>query len=350
MTALRVALIGCGDISTQHLQAITANPDAELIAVCDVDQERLTMTARRLDCAGHTDFERMLDMERPDLVHICTPHHLHAQMAMAALRRDVHVLLEKPVATTVADGEAVARAALDGAAMVGVCYQNRYNNTSQALRDLIDGGTLGRLRGGRASVNWFRDNEYYCRRPWRGSWETGGGGVLINQSTHTLDLLQWFLGEVTEIRGQAARLALADPVEVEDTAAIQLRHAGGAVSIFNASNGYADDAPVMLELLADNATVRLEGDLVVSFVDGTSKVVNEVAAGTGAKAYWGRSHALLIDDFYRHVQRGQPFWIDAAEALKTLRIVTGVYRQSGFPVQENVAHPNQDGELDRALQ
>jgi UDP-N-acetyl-2-amino-2-deoxyglucuronate dehydrogenase len=350
VTALRVALAGCGDISSQHLDAITTNPAAELIAVCDIDEDRVTATAKRLARPAYSDFEQMLTVERPDVVHICTPHHLHASMAIVALRHNVNVLLEKPVATSVADGEAVARAAQASPAMVGVCYQNRYNNTSKALRDLIDGGALGRLHGGRASVTWFRDNEYYRRRPWRGTWSGGGGGVLINQSIHTLDLLQWFLGDVTDVRGQAARLALADPVEVEDTASIQMRHRGGAGSIFYASNGYVDNAPVMLELLTDNATVRLDNDLVVTYHDGTVTVVSEEVTASGAKAYWGLSHSTLIDDFYRHVRERRPFWIDAAEALKTLRIVTSVYRQSGLPVDPVAALPQAEDDLDRALQ
>ncbi len=339
MTALRVALAGCGDISAQHLDAITANPAAHLIAVCDIDQDRAETTGELLNCPAYRDFEQMLAAERPDVVHICTPHHLHASMAIVALRRDVNVLLEKPVAISMADGEAVALAAQASAAMLGVCYQNRYNKTSKALRDLIDGGALGRLQGGRASVTWSRDNGYFSRRPWRGTWAGGGGGVLINQSIHTLDLLQWFLGEVTDVRGQAARLALAEPVEVEDTASIQLRHQSGAASIFYASNGYVDNAPIMLELLTDNATVRLNGDLVITYHDGTVTMVSEEATVSGPRAYWGLSHATLIDDFYRHVQERRPFWIDATEALKTLSIVTSVYRQSGLTMDTGVALP-----------
>ncbi|MET3805620.1 putative dehydrogenase [Nakamurella sp. UYEF19] len=328
---LRVALAGCGVISVQHLEAITAAPGAELVAVCDTDPERARTTALQHRCREYGDFEQMLDVERPDVVHVCTPHFRHAPMAIAALGRNVNVLLEKPLATTVADGEAVARAARTSPAILGVCYQNRYNNTARAMRDLIDGGTLGRPRGGRATVNWFRDNGYYSRSPWRGTWARGGGGVLINQSIHTLDLLQWFLGDVVEIRGRADRLALDDPVEVEDTANIVLRHHGGVGSIFHATNAYVDDASVMVEVLTEHARVRLEKDLIVTSVDGTTRVIPEEGTATGAKAYWGLSHALLIEDFYRHVEQRRPFWIDAEEALKTLRIVTSVYRQSDCP-------------------
>lgn len=270
----------------------------------------------------------MLTSARPDVVHICTPHYLYAPMAITALAADVHVLMEKPLATTVSDGEAVVRAARSSQASIGVCFQNRYNDTSEALRKLIDGARLGRIFGGRAAVTWFRDEGYYRRRPWRGTWAQGGGGVLINQAIHTLDLLQWYLGEVEAVRGRAVRLSLPDSVQVEDTAALQLRHTGGARSIFYASNGYVGDAPVSLELMAEGGTARLDTDLTVSYADGSTEVTAAAQLGSGENAHWGTSHGLLIDDFYRHVRTRRPFWIDPTEALKTLRIITDVYAQS----------------------
>ena len=326
--ALRVAVVGCGDISSVHFDAILANPDVRLVAVCDIDAELAADTGHRLGAAAHTDLTAMLAEIRPDVVHICTPHHLHAMMAVECLGRGIHVLLEKPLATTVDDGEAIIRAAAHSTASIGVCFQNRYNATSRALRTLLDGGTLGAVIGGRGSVTWFRNADYYRRRPWRGTWAGGGGGVLLNQAIHTLDLLQFYLGDVADVRGQASRLSLPDPVEVEDTACIQLRHTGGAGSIFYASNGYLDNAPVSLEILTAEATLRLDTDLTVTYLDGTVEVIAEPQVGSGEKAYWGISHGLLIEDFYRQVRAGQPFWIDAREAMKTLRIITAVYAQS----------------------
>jgi UDP-N-acetyl-2-amino-2-deoxyglucuronate dehydrogenase len=336
--ALRVAVVGCGDISSVHFDAILANRDVQLVAVCDIDAALATVTGRRLGAAVYTDLTTMLTSVRPDVVHICTPHHLHARMAIDCLERGIHVLLEKPLATTVADGEAILRAAARSTAIIGVCFQNRYNATSRALRALLDGGTLGAVVGGRGSVTWFRSADYYRRRPWRGTWAAGGGGVLLNQAIHTLDLLQWYLGDVEDVRGQASRLSLPDPVEVEDTACLQLRHNSGAGSIFYASNGYLDNAPVSLEILTEQATLRLDTDLAVTYLDGTVEVTAEPRVGSGEKAYWGVSHGLLIDDFYRQVRAGQPFWIDAREALKTLRIITAVYEQSPllFPVGQEV--------------
>jgi UDP-N-acetyl-2-amino-2-deoxyglucuronate dehydrogenase len=328
---LRVAIVGCGDIAEIHLDAVLADADVEVMGVCDVDPGRRAAAAERADCPGFTDLTSLLDASTPDVVHVCTPHHLHAQMATECLRRNVSVLLEKPVAHTLADGERLAIAAEDSAAVLGVCFQNRYNDTVRALRDLLDGGSLGKLLGGRASVSWFRDAAYYQRRDWRGRWATAGGGVLMNQAIHTLDLLQWFLGPVTDVHGVAATLALCGVVEVEDTAAVRLRHRtpdGDITSVFHATNGDVENAPVSVEIVTERAHVRLDTDLTVTHDDGRVDVVRPSAQITGAKAYWGASHGLLIEDFYRHVRAGKPFWIDADAGLETLRIIDAVYEQS----------------------
>ena len=224
---LRVGLIGCGSIASQHLDAIDANPDAVLVAVADTDEDAAAAVVADRGVPGYPDLTRMLDAEQPDVVHICTPHHLHAPMAIECLRRGVHVLLEKPVARRSRTVKPWCGPPGASTATIGVCFQNRFNPTILAIRDLLEGGTLGDLVGGRAAVTWFRDESYYASRPWRGRWAESGGGVLINQAIHTLDLLQWFLGDVTAVRGVAARVALSDTIEVEDTAALQLGHAGG---------------------------------------------------------------------------------------------------------------------------
>ena len=213
-------------------------------------------------------------------------------------------------------------------ATIGVCFQNRFNPTIRAIRDLLEGGVLGDLVGGRAAVTWFRDESYYESRPWRGRWAESGGGVLINQAIHTLDLLQWFLGDVTTVRGVATRAALSDSIEVEDTAVLQLGHAGGQRSLFHASNGYVANAPVTLDLVAERGVVRLDTDVRVEHTEGRVDTIRETRVGHGEKAYWGASHRDLIDDFYRHVRAGTPFSIGPAEALKSLKIITAVYGQS----------------------
>ena len=336
MTPLRVAVVGCGDIATVHLDAIldaATGPDGgvELVGVCDVDEGRRAEAAARGNCPAFPDLTAMLDAVAPDVVHVCTPHHRHADLATQCLARDVSVLLEKPVAHTLDEGERLAIVAEDSTAVLGVCFQNRYNDTARLLRDVLDEGVLGRILGARASVTWFRDAAYYTRRDWRGRWATAGGGVLMNQAIHTLDLLQWYLGPVTDVRGTVATLALPDVIEVEDTAALRMQHrtaAGDIVgSVFYATNGHVENAPATVEIITERARLRLDTELTITHDDGRVETFHPATVASGERAYWGASHGLLIDDFHRHVRAGKRFWIDAPAALESLRVIQAAYDQ-----------------------
>ena len=162
--------------------------------------------------------------------------------------------------------------------------------------------------------------------------------MLINQAIHTLDLLQWFLGDVTGVRGAASTLWLGNVIEVEDTASMALTHVGGRHSIFYATNCHVENSPVTIEILTESATLLLDRDLLVWHPDGRREVLAERPVVAGEKAYWGASHALLIDDYYRQVGVGLPFWIDAREAAKSLNILTAVYDQSRLAGREELAH------------
>ena len=326
--ALTAAVIGCGDVSSVHFAAITANPGVELIAVCDVDPGRLNDAVATHSSRGYSDYLQLLDVESPDVVHICTPHHLHADMAVACLQRNVNVLLEKPLATTVSDGRRLIEASDRSDAQIGVCFQNRYNATARSLRAVLDAHAYGPVLGARASVTWHRDEEYYRRRDWRGRWDTAGGGVLINQAIHTLDLLLWCLGDVRDVRGRTSTLFLTDVIEVDDTATIQLTHRSGARSVFYATNGYVENAPITIEIRTERAILRLDSDLTLIGPAGHRTIIAEQHRIPGTNSHWGVSHGPLIDDFYRHARSGEPFWIDAREASKTLDIISAVYDQS----------------------
>ena len=216
---ITTAVVGIGDISAVHLAAIAGNPRVRLVGVCDVDPERAAQASERLGVPGFTDHQSLFDALHPQVVHVTTPHHQHVPVALDAIEAGVHVLTEKPVGHTVAEAEELAERARTASVKVGLVLQNRYNPTSVAVRDALASGVLGPIAGGRASVWWSRPAPYYAAAPWRGRWSEGGGGALINQAIHTLDLLLWFLGDPVTVRGKAANLA-ADTIEVEDNATI----------------------------------------------------------------------------------------------------------------------------------
>jgi UDP-N-acetyl-2-amino-2-deoxyglucuronate dehydrogenase len=333
----KAAIIGCGDVSIVHFEALAGMDDAELVAVCETDPERRAAAQRAHGVPGFEDYRDMLEADAPDVVHITTPHHEHAAIAIECLRRGVNVVLEKPLAHTLTEGEKLLAAAADSPARIGLCFQNRYNAPVQEMRRLLDSGELGKVLGASATVMWHRHTDYYLSRPWRGSWGGGGGGLMMNQAIHTVDLLQWLVGDVVSLSGSASTRALAEAIEVEDTAEFVALHGNGARSVFYATLANTVNAPVTLDISTENAVLSLRGDLTVTYDDGRIDVVRERTIDSGGRSYWGVSHALLIADFYAGLAKPGPFWIDAAEGAKSLRIVKELYRQSYPGSEEKVS-------------
>ena len=326
---VRAAVIGCGDVSVVHLEAIQRIDGSELVAVCDIDPSVARGVAERYGVPGFTDPVAMMEAVRPDVVQLSTPHDQHVDPAIACLEAGAAVLSEKPVAATVAEAERLVRwSAEHPDATVGVCFQNRYNATSQAARKLLASGELGAVLGAFASVAWHRSPAYYEKRPWRGQRIHAGGGSLINQAIHTIDLLQWLLGDVTAVGGRAGTYLLGDVIEVEDSAQLILDHSGGARSVLFATNTAPLDFPVSIEIATEQAQLLIRGDLTITYADGGVDVVPERRAESGGRSYWGVSHELLIADFHTHAAAGKPFWIDAGEAVKSLAIIEQVYALS----------------------
>jgi predicted dehydrogenase len=327
------AVIGCGDVSIVHLEAIAAVAESQLIAVCDADTVTAAAVARDREVVPFTDHRQMLQTVRPDVVHICTPHDQHAQLAIDCLEAGVSVILEKPLAHNVSEAERVIAAAnRHPNVKIGVCLQNRYNATVQAAHALLASDELGPVVGSSATLVWHRTPDYYRSRPWRGQFRRSGGGVLINQAIHTLDLLQWLIGDVAHIRGHAGRYGLDDDgLDIEDTAHMVLDHQSGTRSLLFATVANVIDSPVTLELVTERAVLFIRGDLTITYSDGRVEVVTERRARSKGRGYWGVSHELLIADFYRRLDDPEPFWISPAEGMKSLQIIEQVYALSGWP-------------------
>jgi predicted dehydrogenase len=320
------AVIGCGTISIVHLAAIRNLDGVDLVGVCDTDADRAAAVGRDHGVPWFTDHRELLERVRPDVVHVCTPHNEHVPVAIDSLDAGVAVLVEKPVGHTVAEAERlIAAARRRPEVKVGVCLQNRYNTAVRTVRALLESGELGAVHGASATLLWHRAPEYYQARPWRGRKRDSGGGVLINQAIHTLDLLEWLLGDVVRVRGHTGRYALDGVVDVEDTASVLLDHRGGARSVLFATVTNVTDSPVTVEIVTERAMLLIHGDLTVRYVDGRTETVAERRVGGPGRAYWGASHDLLIADFYSRLSEPGPFWLDPQEGTKSLRLVHRIY-------------------------
>ena len=326
---IKVGMIGLGSVSRAHLYAISELPQAKLTAVCDIDPGAMDVI-KDADVKRYTDYRQLLADPDVELVHILTPHFLHAQMAIDALDAAKHVILEKPMASELGDARRLIEAADKAGTTLSVIFQNRYNASTCELKRIIDSGSCGKLIGARAVICWSRPPKYYTDSPWRGSWKTEGGGALINQSIHTLDLLSYLGGPIAKVKGHISTDLLAGTIEVEDNAHAVFEYSCGAKGVIFASTNYVTDAPILLEMVFENTTYQLCADKLFRIVDGVPELVLRDDGGktVDGKSYWGTSHKVEIDKIYRAILGGKQFEIDARSAYPALELVKGIYESS----------------------
>ncbi len=326
MKKLRTAVIGCGLISKNHLKALRNVENAECTAVCDIDHARADEAAKTYGIGKvYYDYREMLKDGEIDAVHICTPHYLHAQMAIDALNAGKHVLCEKPMALTAEDAAAMIEARDRAGRQLGICFQNRYNESSVQIKKTLDSGVLGEVIGARGQVTWDRKPEYYTNSPWRGRWATEGGGVLINQAIHTFDLLQWLTCRISTVEAGIATRRLKEAIEVEDTVDILMTGEKGQRILFYASNCYVKNAPVELEIICEHGSIKMVGNTVTTEHDGEVTTEDYTSGTVLGKDYWGSGHGYLIEDFYRCIEENRPFPVSGEEAIVSVKLLQAVY-------------------------
>lgn len=326
----RVAVVGCGNIAQLHAACLTEEASARIVAAVDTKIERAEALALPHGAEAFMSYSQMLTEIKPDVVHLCTPHYLHAEMAMEAAKAGVAVFTEKPPAMNRA-GWNVLTAASDLMA-VGICFQNRYNPNVQETLKRLNAGEFGSVRGARSSVYWMRDADYY-NDDWHGTWSKEGGGALINQAIHTLDLMNLFVNRpVSDVKGSMSNRSLNAVIEVEDTLEAYIDY-GGVPAMFFATNAYSTNAPVLIELDCERARVVLEGsDLIIHWLDRDSEVVNlQSGLDTGFKDYWGKGHATCIADFYHALSERLPVPIGIEAVASTMELVYRIYESCGRP-------------------
>ena len=324
----KVSVIGCGGIAQVHGAVLTALDGVQLTACCDIVPEKAAAFAEKFRCTPYTDFEELLEKEKPDAVHLCTPHYLHTPMAVKAAEMGIHVFTEKPPVISREEWDFLQKAAEK--VRIGICVQNRYNPNVQKALEMLSSGAMGAVKGGRACVFWDRGADYYASGDWRGKWKTEGGGALINQSIHTLDLMIQLGGPVARVKGTVSTDRLADAIEVEDNAHAVLDFASGARGLIYTTNNYTCDAPVMVECVFENATWQMIGDKLFRVEDGVPvlHLDGAIAATVADKAYWGAGHAAQIAHYYDCLARGEKFPIDGRSAYPALELVKGIYTSS----------------------
>ena len=340
MKVLNSAIIGGGAIHGCHVNALCHLPDVTLRALVDIDSVKGLKLAMDYRCRFYQDYREMLRDPLIDVVHICTPHFEHKEMILAALAAGKHVFCEKPVAMNGREIADIIQAADRAPGLLGVCYQNRLNPTSQYIQKMLAGGSLGRMLSIKAVLTWSRSGSYYTESPWRGRLATEGGSLLINQAIHTLDLMQWFAGGVTRLKGVVESGELADVTEGEDSAMATLHFANGARGLFYASNCNTTDSPLLLEIHCEHGTLQLTDNTLWRIGQGErTKLISDAAPDGSAKSYWGLGHQQAIRRFYHAItQPEKTDYTDIRSAGKSLTLVEAIYRSSQIRQWIEIAH------------
>jgi len=255
---LRFGIVGCGVIGKTHAEAIGAVPGAQLVAVADADAERARSLAVAHGATPYESLGEMLDRERLDAVDVCTPSGQHGEHACQVMRAGCHVVVEKPMEITREAMDRMLRVQRDMGVKLAVISQHRFDPASQQVHGLIGEKALGRLVLGNAHVPWWRSQAYYDNGAWRGTRALDGGGVLMNQSIHSIDLLQWFMGPVRGVQAYAD--TLTHHIETEDVAVAVLRFASGALGTIAATTGAYPGVTTRVEVFGDRGSAVIEGD------------------------------------------------------------------------------------------
>lgn len=333
---IRWGIVGCGAISTTHAQAMGSS----LKGVYDVVPSRATA----LGVPAYETLEALC--ANVDAVSVCVPSGLHAEVALACARLGKHVLVEKPIDTTLEKAQALVEGCRASGVRLGVVSQHRFSRQIQRLRAAVQSGELGRVLAGDASVKWYRTQAYYDSGDWRGTWALDGGGCLMNQGVHTVDMIQWIMGGVRAV--QATVRTAAHDIEVEDQANVLVEYRNGAIGVIQASTAYYPGFAERLEVHGEHGSVVLEGDRTKLWrVDPEQAKLGKYGGGVmgqptpnlhlaGASewtdddptANWGEQHRLQIEEFTQAIEEGREPFITGEMALEPLKIILAVYESA----------------------
>ena len=362
---LRFGILGCGVIGPHHARAIAGLESAGLVAVADIVPELAEELAGEYGCSSYGSIGEMLAGVDLDAVCICTPSGMHAEGALPALEAGKDVVIEKPVDVTLKAADRLLEVQRATGRKVAVVSQHRFDAATQAVHEAVSGGDFGRLTSGSAEVPWWRSQAYYDSGGWRGTWELDGGGVLINQAIHSIDLLQWLMGSVVEVTAYTGLLA-HERIEVEDTAVAILKFEGGALGTIVATTAAYPGLTTRIAVHGDRGSAVIDDDELSYFhaagegeegdaygasggENQAEQVVNQyggAASGSGAgadPASLSMAHRDQIRDFVEAVREGREPSINLEEGRKPLAIIQGIYvsARTGGPVR--IEEWNQQG-------
>jgi len=342
---VRFGIVGTGvgaDFCARGFSALASDGRAKLVAVTSRSEEHAKEFARKWGLKlWYTDHMEMLQKADIDVVIINSPHYLHCQMALDAVELGKNFLVDKPIAINLKEADTMIDAAKRGGVKLGVILQSRFDPVYKRIKEATEQGKFGRLILGDAIVKWYRTQEYYERSPWRGCWATEGGGALINQAIHTLDLLVWIMGSPKCLWAQMD--TVAHKIDVEDLAIAAIRFNNNALGVVQGSTAIYPGFPTRLEIHGTNGTAIVEGEVLKKWVIVGEEEESAEQIKEGLKS-WSRpesmpavNHASLIMDFAQAILEDRAPHVDGIEGRRSLELVKAIYKSSftnsrvGFP-------------------
>lgn len=333
---MKYALIGCGRISPNHIAAAKSN-SLEFVGLCDIDEKMLQDKVTKFALQSvhtYSDYHEMLEKEKPELVAIATESGKHEEIALDCIRAGCNLIIEKPIALSLADADAIIKAAKEKGVKVCANHQNRFNKSVQKIRESLEKGRFGKMFYGTAHIRWCRDENYYTQAKWRGTWEQDGG-ALMNQCIHNIDLLRWMMGdEVDEVVGMTDRLN-HPYIEAEDMGIALVKFRNGAYGIIE---GTTDLFPRNLEetlyLFGEKGTVKAGGQSVNKIeewrfsdeLDAPDKIIEEF--GENPPNVYGFGHTPLYADVIAAINNDREPYVNAEAGKRALELVLAIYKSA----------------------
>jgi predicted dehydrogenase len=339
-----IGLIGGGNITETHARAARAIPDVEIAAIHGTNEEKITRLSREYGGTAYANLDEFLKHRPMDMVIIGSPSGMHAEQGIAAARQGLHVLTEKPIEVSVARTDALIAAAKQSSVQLGVIFQDRTKPHIRQLKKWIEEGLLGRILFVDARVKWYRPPEYYASSRWRGTLALDGGGALINQGVHTVDLLLWLLGDVSRVQARTA--TLLHKIEAEDTAVATLEFASGALGVLHATTAAYPGYPRRVEVSGTSGTVILEHDRILAAdlrsSTEASRVASDLAAlsesakdenksASSAAVSDFRGHQAALEDFLAAITHKCAPACDGLEGRRSVALIEAIYRAAKTP-------------------
>lgn len=350
MQEIGFAIIGCGNIAPMHARGIAETEGARLVAVADIVKANAEKLAAEYGADAYTDYTEMLKRRDVHAVSLCVPSGMRCELGEACARAGKHVLSEKPLEVTTERVDRLIEATDRAGVLLGCIFQSRFADGPRAVRRAVEQGRFGKLILGDAYIKWYRSQEYYASGKWRGTWKLDGGGALMNQGIHQIDLLLWFMGDARRVTAQTA-LVGHEGLEVEDLACALLEFNNGAFGVIEGSTAVWQGHPARVEVHGAEGSVVLEDGIIKHWKFKQERpedqaileaIAKDATLGTASSdpiaGLRHGGHQRQIEDFVRAIREKRPPFVEGREARRAVQLIQAIYASAKTGRPQEISH------------